>query len=158
VADHDRYDGDELVQVDVQAPFTLRHKEGKHGKSLTERMVLSGWTDDPMDGKACDDHRGREIVNPLCLAPPVGYRAEPTVMEMIERQLAFRLAQLSGEDEVDTLEEADDFEMDEEWDPTSLYEIRELISESPRLPPSGSGETVQAVASAAGVVTDPEVK
>lgn len=158
MAEHDRYDGDEIVQVDVHAPFVLRHKEGKHGRTLTERMVLSGWTDDPCDGKAFHDNFGREVVNPLPLAPPVGYRPEPTVMEMIEQQLAYRLQQLAGEDVIETQEDADDFDMDEEWDPTSLYEVRELISESPRLPPAGAAETVEAVASAAGVATDPVVK
>lgn len=145
MAEHDRYDGEDIVEVNVEPRFTLRHKEPKHGRNLTEKMVLAGWTDDPMDGKAFHDPFGREIVNPLQLAPPVGYRPEPTVMELIERQLAIRLAQLSGEDEVDSMEEADDFDMEEEWDPTSLYEIRELVEESPRLP---AGETVEAAPAA----------
>lgn len=152
MADHDRYDGEEVVSVDVNSRFMLRHKEGKHGRSLNEKMVYAGWTDDPMDGKAFHDQFGREIVNPLSLAPPVGYRPEPTVMELIERQLAIRLAQLAGDDEVDTAEEADDFDMEEEWDPTSLYEIRELVEEAPRL--RGS-ETVESVASADGVPVTP---
>lgn len=156
MAEHDRYQGDEIVPVEVDAPFTLRHKEPKHGRTLTEKMVLAGWTDDPMDGKAFHDQFGREIVNPLSLAPPVGYTPEPTVMELIERQLALRLQQLAGTDEVDSLEEADDFDLEEEWDPTSLYEIRELLPESPRLPPSGgSSEKVEAVASTAGGDTPP---
>lgn len=151
MAEHDRYQGDEIVPVEVDSPFTLRHKEPKHGRTLTEKMVLAGWTDDPMDGKAFHDQFGREICNPLSLAPPVGYTPEPTVMELIERQLALRLQQLAGTDEVDSMEEADDFDMEEEWDPTSLYEIRELLPESPRLPPSGgSSEKVEAVASTAG--------
>lgn len=147
MAERDVYDGDELVPVNVDPRFVLREKKAKHVRDLSDKMVLSGWTDDPMDGKAFHTPDGREVLNPLTLAPPIGYKEEPSLMELVQRALTAHLAGLEGNDEIDSIEDADDFEMQEEWDPTSLYEIREMIPEAPALPRAETSEKVSSVAS-----------
>lgn len=66
---------------------------------------------------------GREIPDPVPLAPPVGYRPQPSMVDIIRQQI--RSAQLAQEAEaagLETFEEADDFDVDDDFDPSSPYE------------------------------------
>lgn len=67
------------------------------------------------------DERGREKPNPVPLQPPVGYKKQPTIaeqMRMMIKQASLEAAQAGAETE----EEANDFDVDEEYDPTSPWE------------------------------------
>lgn len=67
------------------------------------------------------DADGREIPNPVPMQPPVGYRKQPTIAEQMRamiRQASLEAAQ-SG---METEEEANDFDVDDEYDPTSPWE------------------------------------
>lgn len=70
------------------------------------------------------DKDGREILSPVPLAPPVGYRPEPSIFDRVRslvRSEHLRLAAQSGGYE--TFEEADDFAVDDDYDPRSPYEV-----------------------------------
>lgn len=67
-----------------------------------------------------DDH-GREKPNPTPVAPPVGYKKQKSMMEIIREQI--RQASLEARDMgAETEEEANDFDVGEDFDPESPYE------------------------------------
>lgn len=66
---------------------------------------------------------GQEILDPVPMAPPVGYVREPSMADRIRDMVRgehLRLAALSAGQE--TFEEADDFEVGDDFDPSSPYE------------------------------------
>lgn len=68
------------------------------------------------------NENGEEVLNPTPLQPPVGYRAQPSLIETIRAQVrAHHYATLDMEPE--TEEEADDFDIpDDPADPQSRWE------------------------------------
>ncbi|QCQ84935.1 hypothetical protein [Blackfly microvirus SF02] len=99
---------------------------------LFQAMESAGWTDDPLDGKAILLPDGREVLNPLPIAPPIGFRAEPSIIDLINRQIAAHQLLLADSLEVDTEEESNDFDLpDEPPDPRSIYEV--MVDEYPDL-------------------------
>lgn len=105
---------------------------------LYQRMAEAGWDlEDPGKGKAVLDEFGREILNPIPVAPPIGYNPEVSVMDRLHQMLAARLEQLQGGDTLDeSEEEANDFDIPDVEDMRSIYEI-EMVSEVPRIPVNG---------------------
>lgn len=72
------------------------------------------------------DEKGREIPDPVPMSPPVGYTPPTELMTLIENVVRNRefLAALAKA-EAETFEEADDFEVDEDYDPRferTIYE------------------------------------
>lgn len=66
---------------------------------------------------------GMEYPSPIPLEPPLGYRRAPTLSEQIRDQIKLaKLIQESQENEMETFEEADDFDIGDDYDPTSPYE------------------------------------
>lgn len=104
---------------------------------LLDKMADAGWSDDPRDGKAILTPLGSEILCPIPVSPPIGYVAEPTVMDRLAQMLDQRMRLLNSDDVIDeTVEEAEDFNFPdpEDFHPRSVYEI-ELLPEVPSLPP-----------------------
>jgi len=69
------------------------------------------------------DENGGEILDPTPLEPPLGYRKTPSLSEQIQQQV--RIAQLKIlEDSLDpeTEDEADDFEIGDDYEPLSKHE------------------------------------
>jgi len=67
------------------------------------------------------DSQGREQPNPTPMQPPIGYKRAPTIQE----QMRAMIRQVSEEAKMagaETEEESNDFDMDEEWEPTSQWE------------------------------------
>lgn len=67
------------------------------------------------------DALGREVPNPTPVAPPVGYIKHKTIAEQIREQIraaSLEAAQAGAESE----EEANDFEVGEDYDPHSPHE------------------------------------
>lgn len=67
------------------------------------------------------DALGREVPNSTPMQPPIGYKRAPTIQE----QMRAMIRQVSEEAHMagaETEEEANDFDMDEEWEPTSKWE------------------------------------
>lgn len=67
------------------------------------------------------DEFGREKPNPIPLEPPVGYVKRPTIAETMRQMIrqASEEAKMAG---AETEEEANDFDIDDEFDPTTPYE------------------------------------
>lgn len=86
-------------------------------------LSSSDWSDDPKDGKAVLLPDGREMLNPLPIAPPIGFRKEPDILEQVAAQVRKHYEMLRGDLEVDTIEDANDFGEDEDFEPSSVYEI-----------------------------------
>lgn len=80
---------------------------------------------------------GREYNDPTPMAPPVGYKRQPTMVEIIRAQVrdALLAKELAAQG-VETFEEADDFDVGDDYDPSSPWEndfdppIREVLQEA----------------------------
>lgn len=75
--------------------------------------------------KTTDKHNrfsedGHEILNPTPVAPPLGYKKTLSLAEQIRQQV--RQLKHIDDDEPETLEEADDFDIEEDPAPTSRWE------------------------------------
>lgn len=69
------------------------------------------------------DARGRELPDPTPIAPPIGYRRQPSLAEQIRQMVrSEKLAQELDARGVETFEEADDFDVGDDYDPQSPYE------------------------------------
>lgn len=69
------------------------------------------------------DENGGEIMDPTPIAPPVGYKKSPSIAEQI--RMMIRSEKLKQEAEaagMETFEEADDFDVDDDFDPRSPFE------------------------------------
>lgn len=77
---------------------------------------------------------GREIPDPTPMAPPVGYKKQPSIFENMRKLIHDeRILQQLRDQNQETFEEADDFDVDDEMDPTSPYEANfEPASEADR--------------------------
>lgn len=68
--------------------------------------------------------RGHEVPDPTVMEPPLGYVAQPDLMEMMRRMITTHLSNVAAEMEAETFEEADDFDIDDDpVDYTSPYEM-----------------------------------
>lgn len=104
-------------------------------EGLREAMVDHGWSDDPGTGMAVLDEFGREILNPVPVAPPIGYQAEQSMMDRITEQLLARQRILAEDAIQESQEDAEDFDVGDDFDPMSRYEVVVMADDAPRLPP-----------------------
>lgn len=78
------------------------------------------------------DSHGREQPDPTPMAPPIGYNRQPSLAERIRAMVVSeKLKQEAIEAGFETFEESDDFDVGDDYDPTSPYE--EVFE--PPLPP-----------------------
>lgn len=93
----------------LHAPQPGNEVEHVHRKSLQDYM---------------HDQFGREVLSPVPVAPPVGYVKHVSLAEQIRsmvRSEALRFhAEQTGHE---TFEEADDFDIGDDFDPRSPYEV-----------------------------------
>jgi len=69
------------------------------------------------------DPKGREIVDPVPVAPPIGYIKQESLHEQIARMVrSERLRQEAEAAGFETFEEADDFDVGDDYDPSSTFE------------------------------------
>lgn len=69
------------------------------------------------------DELGREILDDTPMAPPVGFNPQPSLAETIRNMVrSERLAQEAGEHDLESFEEADDFDVGDDYDPSTPYE------------------------------------
>jgi len=74
------------------------------------------------DGTHFLDEEGREIMDPTPIAPPVGYKRQPSMVEIVRDMIKSERLRLEAEHAgMESFEEADDFEVDD-YDPSSPYE------------------------------------
>ncbi|UIW10386.1 hypothetical protein [Flyfo microvirus Tbat2_144] len=118
-------------------------------------------THDPVTGEVYD-HKGRrltpggaEIPDPTVIAPPIGTIRQPPLHELIRQMIrSEQLAQYAENQEADTFEEADDFDVedDDTIDPTSPYEEQF----EPVQPPPAAGPVREAETAAVATQPSPE--
>lgn len=75
------------------------------------------------------DKDGRQVCDPTPVEVPLNVKRPPTMEEMIQRQVRVELSRAMDAQGFETFEEADDFEIDEDPDPLSGYEIVEMVRE-----------------------------
>lgn len=91
------------------------------------------------------DQGGRETLDPTPMAPPIGYNKQPTMVDHIRNLVrSERLAEEVRRAGFETAEEADDFEVGDDFDPTSPYEHNfdppvAALDPSPEPPPQAPG-------------------
>nr|QJB20639.1 MAG: hypothetical protein [Microvirus sp.] len=69
------------------------------------------------------DEEGREVLDDTPLAPPVGFTEQPSMAEYIRMMVqSERLRQEAEEAGMETFEESEDFDVDDDFDPTTPYE------------------------------------
>jgi len=68
------------------------------------------------------DDLGREIPDPRPMQPPVGYKKQPSMFEMIREATKREVALYAANREPESFEESDDFDIDDDVDPSSPWE------------------------------------
>lgn len=69
------------------------------------------------------DEDGGEVLDPTPMQPPLGYKKTPTLSEQIAMQVRRMKLELLNDDSVhETEEEADDFEVGDDFEPLSPHE------------------------------------
>lgn len=69
------------------------------------------------------DHYGREIPDPTPLEIPAGFRRPETLQEQVRRLVRTSLSQHAADAGGETFEESEDFDIDDEFDPTIPFEV-----------------------------------
>jgi len=115
----------------------------------------------PMKPRSELDKNGHEIPDSRTLAPALNLRPEPTLAERIrEITRSERLRQEALAAGQETFEEADDFEVGDDYDPESPYEMDfdpgpRPQAAPPQAEPSKATETTQIVPEPAPAKTGP---
>lgn len=68
------------------------------------------------------DPRGRELPDPTPVGIPVGLKRPPTLQEQIKAMVRTQLSQQMQQQGYETFEEAEDFDVDDDFDPKSPWE------------------------------------
>lgn len=87
------------------------------------------------------NEKGHEVLDSTPLARTVGFRPPPTLAETIKRLVHGELSRRAAEVGDETFEEADDFEIGDDYDPRSPWELaadQEVYRPDPAPPQSAS--------------------
>lgn len=80
---------------------------------------------------------GRELPSPMPVAPPIGYKRQESMFDIVRRMISEeRVRQAFMQDGLETPEEADDFDVDDDFEPSSPYEHNFDPPLDPPAPPS----------------------
>lgn len=71
------------------------------------------------------NEKGEEVLDPTPVAKPLGWRAPYTIQEQIQRFVRDELSRRAAQDGFETFEEAEDFNVGDDYDPRSPHEIDE---------------------------------
>lgn len=110
-------------------------------KQILDEALAAGWSDDPGQGKAIlmKDARGNgayEVHNPMPHALPIGFEPTPPLDQLIRDRVRAEFQRLKDDEVIDSVEEADDFDIPDEIPLTSVYEVVEMDPEAPALRPN----------------------
>jgi hypothetical protein len=78
------------------------------------------------------DDYGRELPDPTPVSVPAGFARPIALHEQIKRLIRTEMSRQAVTEEKESFEEADDFDVDEDGDPLSPYEIPEGLPERPQ--------------------------
>lgn len=99
---------------------------------------------------------GAEVPDPVPMAPPIGYKKQPTMVDHIRAMV--RSENLRREVEAagyETMDEADDFDVDDDFDPTSPYEHNFDPVAPVQAAPTGANPSPPGVASPPAAPVEP---
>lgn len=83
---------------------------------------------------------GAEVPSDVPIAPPVGYKKQPTMVEHIRNMVRSEQLRIAAEAAgAETFEEADDFDIDDDLEPISAYEFERFFE-----PPAESRPAAEA--------------
>lgn len=95
-------------------------------KSMVEERPVPPRDDGPLSPKSNANYLtedGREKPDPTPMAPPIGYKRQPSLAEQIRAMVRSEaLAAAARNAGAETFEEADDFDVGDDFDPSSPYE------------------------------------
>lgn len=80
------------------------------------------------------DERGRELPDDTPLEVPLNWKRPPSLREMIQQHIRTEMSAQADQDGLETFEESDDFDVDEDPDPLSQYELTPMAEERPKPP------------------------
>lgn len=89
------------------------------------------------------DSYGRELPDPTPIAPPVGYTKQPSMVDHVRALVARSLSERAAELGAETFEEANDFEIGDDYEPETPYEVLGREGELGPLPPEVATLTPQ---------------
>jgi hypothetical protein len=103
------------------------------------------------------NERGHELPSGVPMAPPLGYKKQPSLHETIRNMIrSERLAQEAATAGFETFDEADDFDVGDDLDPSSPYEL-EFEGDLLPPPPSPSPTTAPQMPAGGSPATTPPV-
>lgn len=76
------------------------------------------------------DKRGREVSDSTPVEVPLNFKRPETIQEQIKRMVRQELSQVAAAAGAETFQEADDFDVEEEDDPVSRYEMTPMQEEA----------------------------
>lgn len=68
------------------------------------------------------DHLGREVPDPTPMSMPSGFKRPETLAEQVQRLVRTQVSRQAEEAGFETFEDSEDFDVDDDFDPTSPYE------------------------------------
>lgn len=107
---------------------------------------------DPVTGEVVGEflmHKGRamtvdgaELPDPTPMAPPVNYKRQPSMFEIVREQMRRQAAELAAATGAESEEEADDFDVGDDDELRTQYEVYDQsideLREELRLPPQSA--------------------
>lgn len=99
------------------------------------------------------NQKGEELPDPVPMAPPIGYKKQPSMVDMIRNMVRSEaLRQAAEKSGHESFEDADDFETGDDDDPSTPYEevfeptpvdeLKRRAAEATRTPPEGGAAPV----------------
>lgn len=116
---------DEVVKVGNDLP-DYESLDWINPKIWFSRMSKEDYVRKNME-KGLSANSGFEIPDPTPMAPPIGYKRQPSLAEQIREMVrSEKLAQEAAAAGAETFEEADDFDVEDDEFPASPYEMSDL--------------------------------
>lgn len=69
---------------------------------------------------------GKEVLSRVPVAPPVGYKPSPSMIDHVRAMVRQEMSRAAAEQGYETFEEANDFEVGDDYEPNSPYEEQEM--------------------------------
>lgn len=123
------------LRIAVDPGFGGSEKQDRQYMSVEDILADAAcdWDrDDPGVGRAMI-LKGREIFNPVPMAPPVGYVDQPSMFDQLYAKLRAEMMNRRDEEVVDTVDEMNDFPDDDEPVFNTDYEIV-MMEDFPTMP------------------------
>lgn len=78
---------------------------------------------DLYDKRLADPAKKREWLDPTPMAPPIGYVKAPSMVDRMRQMIRQEMSEAARNSGHESFEEAEDFDIDDEYDPASPWEM-----------------------------------